>query len=641
MKPNLRNLCGALLLMAGWLVPQVAAQEPAGDTAATTAPSAEQYENLDTFVDTMIETQRSILDISGLTVSIVKDGKVIFAKGYGMQDIDKDIPVTADKSTFRIGSTSKLFTWTSVMQQVERGNLDLDVDVNTYLKTFQIPDTFDEPITLRHIMTHTAGFEDGALGYLINYDPASATSLQKAMAKYIPKRVNKPGAYSSYSNYATALAGLIVQNVSGMPFADYVKKNIFEPLGMDRSTFLEPLPEEIADGQTIGYKREMGGQEALPFEIITSFAPAGSMSSTAEDMSKFMMAHLNNGELNGVRILKKETAQLMHSVEFQPDKRLPGMALGFYEHYINGHRLIGHGGDTFQFHTNLLIDKDEQLGIFVSYSTEAGRQGRDQFIDTFYDHYYPAELEPVTPPADFDERAGEYAGDYKFWRQNFSTIERAGGLLGSGITVAPTGEGSLMVGGLLPARQFVEVDKDLFRQKDGDMLLAFGRDENGAVRDLYFDMLPFMALSRAPAFESSFFTMVLPPISLLLLITALTGWAYRRKEFKAMEGGERVAIRLSLGVAAANLLYLIFAAVIIASYGVELYEGIPTIFGVNQTLTVVALLLTLGMLWHAVKAWREGYWRLGRRIHYSLVTAAAVYLAVFFYYWNILGWQYY
>ncbi|TNE66191.1 MAG: class A beta-lactamase-related serine hydrolase [Alphaproteobacteria bacterium] len=599
------------------------------------------YKDLDTFMDSMVETQRKLLDISAITVSVVKDGKVIFAKGYGMQDIDKGIPTSADTSTFRIGSTSKLFTWTSVMQQVERGNIDLDADVNTYLKTFQIPATFKEPITMRHILTHTAGFEDGALGYLINYDPTHIMSLQEAMATYIPKRVNKPGAYASYSNYATALAGLIVQNVSGVPFNEYVKQNILDPLGMQHTTFDEPLPEELQGGRTVGYKREMGAEVGQPFELITSFGPAGAVSSTATDMAKFMMAHLQNGRLGDARILKEETAKEMHSVLFQADKRLPGMLHGFYEEYLNGHRLIGHGGDTFQFHTNMLIDKDEQLGIFTSYATQTGSKGRNELIPTFYDHYYPEPVEAITPPADFNERAGEYAGQYQFWRQNFSTIERAGGILSGGITVAPTGKNTLMIAGLTEPRQYVEIGKDLFRQVDGKTTLAFGRDANGNVQDLYFDFLPFMALSRSPAFESSFFKMLMPGLCLLVFLSVFTGWLYRRKEYKTMVSGERTAIRLSMGVAGTYLLYLIFLGLIVSSYGMEMYEHMPTIFGVNQVLTVVALLLTLAVIWYAIKAWREGFWRKGRRVHYSVVAFAAAFMSFYFYYWNILGWQYY
>ncbi|MFC3051621.1 serine hydrolase domain-containing protein [Kordiimonas pumila] len=638
----MKQLCTTAALAMSFTLTAIAQDEVVTPEVVqeAVAPVAEPYPGLEAFVDGTMEAQFKLLDISAMTVSIVKDGKVIFAKGYGMQDREKDIPVSADKSMFRIGSTSKLFTWTAVMQQVERGNLDLNTDVNKYLKTFQIPATFDEPITLKHVMTHTAGFEDGGMGYLIGYDPAKASTLAEAMAKHIPARVNKPGAYGSYSNYATALAGLIVQNVSGVPFNEYVEKNIYEPLGMDHSSFREPLPGDLLGDMTIGYKREAGVQDPRPYEVLGGFGPAGSMASSATDMAQFMMAHLNGGALNGNRILQPETTKLMHSVLFQPDKRLGGMAHGFYEEYINGHRLIGHGGDTFQFHTNLLIDQDEDLGIFVSYQTITGSKGRNEFIPAFYDHYYPQPLEKVTPPADFNERAGKYAGTYQFWRHNFSTIEKAMALASGGFSVAPSGKNTLIVSGFEEPKQFVEVDENLFRQVDGKLLIAFGEDANGNIQDLYIDGLPFMGLSRAPAFESSLYKMLLPIVSLLLFLTVWTGWFYRRKDYKAMQAPARTAIKLSMATSVLNFGFIFMLVGIMATYQMEIYESIPTILKVALILPILIVLTTLGMVYFAVKAWREGFWRRGRQIHYTLVTLAAVFMVIFYYYWNMIGWQY-
>ncbi|WP_417464856.1 serine hydrolase domain-containing protein [Kordiimonas sp.] len=629
-------------LMMGFYLPASAQENTqAPDVETEASAQVPAYEGLESFIDGMVESHRKTLDISGVTVSVVKDGKLIFAKGYGMQDIDKGIPVDPETSLFRIGSTSKLFTWTSVMQQVERGNIDLDADVNTYLKTFQIPDTYDDPITMRHILTHTAGFEEGALGYLINYDINNITQLREAMSTYIPARINPPGKYSSYSNYATALAGLIVANVSGVPFNEYVEKNIYEPLGMTQSTFAEPLPARLADGQTMGYLNEAGKPVAQPYELITGFGPAGAMASSATDMAKFMLAHLNAGELNGNRILKEETAAQMHSVLFQGDRRLGGMAHGFYEEYVNGHRLIGHGGDTFQFHTNMLIDEAEELGIFISYATPSDTKGRDTFVETFYDHYYPVELEAITPPADFDERAAKYAGTYKFWRHNQSTLEKAMGIISGGLEVAPSGEGTLIFAGFGEPRRYVEIGENLFRQVDGPHKIAFGENENGEIMDLYIEGLPFMDSSRAPAFESGLFKMLLPLVSFLLFVTVFVGWCYRRKEYKLMEARERTAIRLSMAMAGANLLFVIFLGLIVSVYKMELYQNIPFIFDLNLVLPIVASLLTIGVVYHSVQAWREGYWRKGRRVHYTLVALAGVYMTVFYYYWNILGFQHY
>src|SRR5690606_36544910 len=201
---------------------------------------------------------------------------------------------------------------------------------------FRIREAFDAPITLRHIMTHTAGFEDGGLGYLIIDDPGRIMPLREAMERYQPDRVNPPGKQTAYSNYATALAGLIIENVSGLPFADYVRQHIFDPLGMERSTFAEPLPEPLAAHMAKSYAVEAGRFVEKPFEIISNFAPAGAQSASATDMLRFAEAILNGGGLAGRRILEADTVQQMLTRAFSHDGRLAGIALGFYETDING-----------------------------------------------------------------------------------------------------------------------------------------------------------------------------------------------------------------------------------------------------------------------------------------------------------------
>lgn len=595
-------------------------------------------DGLETFIDGIIGTQMKALDIPAVSVSIVKDGKLAISKGYGFADIEKKIPVAGNDTLFRPGSISKLFTWTAVMQQVEAGNLDLNADVNTYLKTFHIPNTYDEPITLTHILTHTSGFEEGALGYLISYDPDSLVPLRESLAKYMPRRINKPGAYSAYSNYATTLAGLIVENVSGIPFNQYIKQNIFDPLRMTKSSFEEPLPNELKPLMAKGYKRKAGIYKEEPFEIIGSFGPAGSLSSTASDMAKFMMAFLNGGRLNGHQILKPETTELMLSRLFVTDERLATMAHGFYEEFINGHRLVGHGGDTTLFHSNLLIDQSENLGIYVSYMGAKGGKARGELIHLLYDYYFPDPLKKITPPEDFKNRAAKYAGSYKFWRHNQSTLEKAFALAG-GITVTPTADNTLLISGIGEPRQFVEVDENLFRQVDGRLKIAFGKDENGAIYDLFLDGMPFMTASRTPSIESGLYTKLFPALSFILFITVWTGWVYRRKEYSLMQDGERNAIRLSMAMSGLQLVFAISMIFIISVYQDTIIFNIPTAMKVALWLPDLASIAAVGVLWFAVLCWRDGYWRIGRRIHYTLVALSGVYMLWFYYYWNFFGVQ--
>ena len=255
---------------------------------------------LEAFVDGFVSGELEAYDVAGLTVAVVKDGQLFFAKGYGWADVDGQVPVDADKTLFRPGSVSKLFTWTAVMQLVEQGKLDLDADVNTYLTQFKVPATYPAPITLRHALTHTVGLEDGGVGYLMARTPQQIVPLARSLAAHIPARVRPVGTSgeglsSSYSNWATALAGLIVANVSGVSFEDYVEANILRPLGMESSTFKEPLPEALQKRMSVGYTFEAGAFKPQGYEYVANFGPAGSLAATSTDMARFMIAHLQRG----------------------------------------------------------------------------------------------------------------------------------------------------------------------------------------------------------------------------------------------------------------------------------------------------------------------------------------------------------
>jgi Beta-lactamase class C and other penicillin binding proteins len=251
-------------------------------TSATTAastiatPALDDTAALGDFIDGIMKAHIEQLRIPGAVVAVVKNGRVLYAKGYGHQDIAKGIPVDPATSLFRIGSTSKLFTWTAVMQLVEQGKLSLDGDVNSYLKTFKIPDAFGKPIRIRDLMTHSPGFEDGALGYLIVEDSTKVESIANTLARHIPARVRPPGELSSYSNYGAALAGLIVEQVSGVPFNEYIRRNILDPLDMKYATFDEPPAADLRPYSMVGYADQNGTYVPKPFEYVGGFRPAGS-----------------------------------------------------------------------------------------------------------------------------------------------------------------------------------------------------------------------------------------------------------------------------------------------------------------------------------------------------------------------------
>ncbi|MDH3363451.1 MAG: beta-lactamase family protein [Gammaproteobacteria bacterium] len=583
------------------------------------------------------------------TVAISRGGELIFAKGYGFENIESRVPVDPAKTLFRPGSVSKLFTWTAVMQLVEQGELDLDTDVNTYLQSFRIKETFDNPITLRHILTHTPGFEDGSLGYLIIDDPEKTISLREAMQRYQPERVNPPGVQTAYSNYATALAGLIVENVSGLPFNDYVQQNILDPLGMSNSTFAEPLPAHLADRMATSYKLEAGAFDEKPFEIVANFGPAGALSATATDMLRFAQAILNGGELDGVRILRAETVEQMLTRNFSHDDRLSGMALGFYESDYNGSRVVGHGGDTQWFHSDLAIDLDKNLAIFASFGGSGGRVPRSAIVESFYDRFFPRNEEPPVPPEDFAERAARYAGTYAFWRGNFTKIERAFGI-GNAVQVAPTEDNTLVVAFADGAKQYVEVEKNLFRERDPGISLvagisprqiAFQESTSGAITGFVMDGLAFMSLRKLSFYQTPNFNFSLLGLSLLVLLGFTLRRHFQRKDIAGFPDPDRSAIRAAFIASAAHLAVVVLGVIVVSAVMDSLINGLPPLLKAWLVLPIIATVATLYLAYKTVVVWKDRLLAtVWARIRYSIVALAGLFMAWFYWYWNILGFQY-
>jgi CubicO group peptidase (beta-lactamase class C family) len=336
-------------------------------------------------------------DIAGAVVAIVKDGQILTERGFGYSDVEKRAPVDPKLTLFRPGSVSKLFTWTAVMQQVEQGKIDLDADVNQYLD-FRIPARDGKPVTMRELMQHVAGFEEQAKG-IMSDDPKSP-GFEALLKQWVPERVFAPGSTPAYSNYGASLAGYIVQRVSGESFDDYLDKHIFAPLDMKYSTFRQPLPANLEPLMSKCYSQ--ASEPPKGFEIVGP-APAGALASPAEDMAHFMIAHLQNGEYHGNRILKAETAEMMHNSPLTILPPLNRMELGFFETNINGREVIAHLGDTQCFHTSLHLFLKEGVGFYVSFNSpgKAGAAGglRGALFDDFADRYFPA-AEAAAPAVD-------------------------------------------------------------------------------------------------------------------------------------------------------------------------------------------------------------------------------------------------
>jgi len=617
-----------------------AAQPPAEKASAGTHELTAQ--DLEAFLDGMVPSQLESDDIAGATIAVVKDGKVLFAKGYGYSDYEKKKPVSADETLFRPGSVSKLFTWTAVMQLVEQGKLDLDRDVNEYLD-FKIPEAFGKPITLKNILTHTPGFEEQVKDLIRT--GSESPNLEEYLKTHIPARIYPPGTVPAYSNYGATLAGYIVERVSGRPFNDYIDENIFKPLGMTHSTFAQPLPAALAPFMSNGYQLASDGPK--PFEVVVP-APAGSLSSSAADMARFIIAHLQDGQLGDARILRTETARLMHSRLFALDDAAPGMCYGFYEESRNGHRIIGHGGDTNHFHSDLHLIPDAGVGFFVSHNS-LGRGNplpRGIIWEALLDRYFPyaPSSEPAIASAKEDARA--VSGSYMPSRRSDASFLKATALLGE-FTVSPAEGGTIEVAQLTGTngkpKRWREVAPMTFLEENGQDKLIFKPDQNGRTQLIL--AYPFFVGQRVGLFENNAILMPVLVISLLVMLLTLVlwpvGWFVRRHYGQKLNvtRGER---RLRLGVRlvfAADLVFIV-AMIGLVVYGLthlEVFSARGDLwFRLIQVIGVLGAIGSLVVLYNTIRSWGSREKRIWGKLQATILLLACLGFLWFVFAGNLL-----
>ena len=606
---------------------------------------------IEAFLDELMQEEMEEHHIAGAVVSVVKDGRLFFAKGYGYANLEEGIPVDPEQTGFRIGSVTKLFTWTAVMQLVEQGKLDLDADINNYLD-FRIPDTYPQPITMKNLLTHTDGFEDRFFEMLLAKADDSAP-VREWLVSHMPARVRPPGDCAAYSNYGSALAGYIVGRVSGKPYEQYVKEHILDPLGMAHTATPSLITPDLLANQSVGYTYEDGAFHAFPFYTAQlAIVPEGAMIASAADMARFMIAHLQDGRYSDAnitesRILKEATAQQMRSTLFTHDPRLLGTAYGFFEFDDNGQRTIGHSGEAMPFNTLLLLLPDQDLGVFVSYNSEGGAELVNQHLGlqrAFFDHYYPAPaVEPLEPPADFAERAGRFEGSYRMTRSSYTTLEKFAGFFG-GVEIRNEGNGTLTFTTPWGEWQFVEVEPLCFRQVDAPFGIVFREDDRGHITHMFTDYTPMFAFEKLDWYETTDFNMSLLLACVLIFFSmipvALVRFIRNRRlsgDRKPAPRGARVAHWIILGICVLSLLFVL---------GTVLWGNPAPLFGVSMIyrivlgLGVLSAVATVGGLVYMVLAWKNSYWGIVTRAYYTLVIVAAVAFVWFLNYWNLLGWRF-
>ena len=498
-------------------------EPPAGEHQLTS-------EDVNAWLDGKLPDALKNGDIPGAVVTVVKDGQVVTTRGYGWADTGasggQPVAVDPQKSLFRVASVSKIPTSIAAMQLVEQGKVDLDADISAYLD-FEIERRFDEPLTLRHLLTHSAGFEEhGSL--------TPTTDLEAYVKNDPPAQVFAPGTTPGYSNYGMALAGYIVQRVSGQPFETYVREHVLEPAGMTTSTYEQPLPAGLAGSLGPGHTST---GEKIPFELMGDF-PAGSLTVSAPDFAAFMNAQLSRSP----KLLREKTWEQMWSPGLGEERlgnraKAGEMGLGYFDLSRHGQRVVGHGGDIQGWHSQFELYPEEKTGIFISYNgdgngSDSSNNLREDLAQGFADRYFPGDAVKASGSKDSAERARQVAGSYVPSRTFWTTFLSAWMPAYSSVSIEHTGDGKLKV----DKTQYVEVEPWVWRQVDGRGAIA-AQVKDGKVVSLSqepaFTLLPTTLLQQAlvPVFG----------VCLVLLLVVTVAWpvgALRRR--RALKRGQEV-----------------------------------------------------------------------------------------------------
>lgn len=501
--------------------------------------------DLDAFFDGYVPAALSRGDVAGAALIVVKDGQVLFEKGYGLADIANRKPVDPKNTLFRAGGASAVATWMAVMQLVDQGKLDLDRDINDYLD-FRIPPTWPKQITLRDLMTQQSGFEEIARN-VVTDRAERRQPLDVAARLSLPQRIYPAGQVPAYSDYGVALAGLIVERVGGQSFETYAAEHLFQPLGMTRTTFAQPLPANLASSLALGYHRTNEPAETFDYYWMS---PARGLSATADDMGRLMLALLGGGAGGGAQILSPASVTALLTEDRRRDPNIRGIGLGLTHLDRNGHVIMGMTGETSSFRSLFALIPEASLGIYLVQNGRGNRAGdlRGPLLQSFMDRYFPA------PPAPAEATQGSAAADgalvsgaYWLSRRSESSFLRLASLRQAIVSQLP--DGGLTVDMLTDQARhpkvWREIKPDLWREEMDNELLAVRLDAGHPAEIITDALPPTVILTPAPPLRSAIWSVplllaTLALLAALVVLIPLRGMmrlAYRaRGDYSALSG---------------------------------------------------------------------------------------------------------
>jgi CubicO group peptidase (beta-lactamase class C family) len=614
----------------------------AAQAQGVTNQGPENPEELERFIDEVMAQEMPRCHAPGAVFLLVKDGRIFFAKGYGYADLEQRKPVNANTTPFRVYSVSKTVTATAAMQLIEQGKLARDCDINIYLRPNGVPSTFAQPITLSNLLTHTSGLDNryitdrSARGVM----PAALLPLDEYLARSLPPRLVPPGQIIRYSNQNLVLVGYLIEAASGEPFGKYMDEHVLRPLEMEHSSWWDR--PDLADNLATGYSFSHGAYR--PLRLSGSCNPAGSLIATATDMGHFLVAQLGEGRYREQQILKPETTREMQSARFTFDRRLPGAGYGFWERYLNDERTIEHAGDASGFVSILRLVPARNQGLFISVNCSEGGRLLRAVEKAYFDRYFPYTPAPV--PHNEAARSSIPEGFYRRDSTPVSGLEKLLVLAHGGeqVQAISTSHGVTLRFGPVQ-REYIQEAPLLFRDAAGSEHIGFKQSADGRWLLIFG---AYGVLEKLPFYDTFEFQVVWLAACVLLLISFVFVWPLlwwmrgRRKNVEGSPCPRGWALALGACASLVGLTVVIGSALILLGV-VEtrfMVEGsqMPVVIKILLLLAPIEVAVGCALVGFAALAWRRKFWTVSARVHYSLVTLAALGLAGWFAHWNMLSW---
>ncbi len=587
------------------------------------------------FLDSVVTAKLIEHEVPGAVVVVVSGNEMVHLAGYGQADIAADRPVDGEQTVFRIASVSKVFTATLALQLIHQGLLDLDADINGYFDAPIVDDNMPGAVTMRHLLTHTAGFEQRNIGRR-TFIEADVGTLRDYLYENLPPRTIPSGTAMAYSNHGMALAGLVLEQVTGKPYEDIVQEVLLKPLGMTSSSF--ERPGQFGDRLATGYARGKDGPEPFGFAFLRT-PPASMLMTTGPDMARFIIAQLNKGRVDGRQVIEAAVITEMQGRQFTHHDRMDGIGFAWFRGTRNGLPVVAHSGNLLAFSSYLHLFPEERLGFFFAFNRRSGAANQE-IVSAIFDRYLPADTtvdSNYPSPTVRSRMAKDFKGRYFNINNPVTTMERLDNFPGGGIRVKPTEEGDLIFNGRTIAR---EIEPLFFEGESADDIVAFSEDEFGKIDLLY---LGVGAYRRVPWYGSgelhALTTIIFAATFLIGLIES--GFASRRI-LPGAEGATRAAANAGRRrLVTAGALNFVFIAGVFT--GLNIFDprfGLPLLFKSLFVLPLAAIATTLYAMPPLIQAFRARAYGLGRSLHLAWAAFAALAIIPFYIYWNLLGFQF-